>query len=80
MDEAIHAYSVGIALDPADVRCFTNRAAAFMRLRRWEETLRDARAALRLEGDNIKALLRCAEALRNLGRPEEAMEVSLSGA
>ena len=55
---AIEAYDVSIALDATSPAPFTNRAAAYMKLRRWSDATRDCDAALALDPENFKALLR----------------------
>ena len=75
MYEAIDAYTHAISLTPRDARAPANRAAAFVRLRRWREALGDADAALAIDPAAVKALLRRAEALRHLGRAGDALQV-----
>ena len=55
---AIEAYDVSIALDAANPAPFANRAAAYMKLRRWSDAARDCDAALALDPEHFKALLR----------------------
>ena len=55
---AIEAYDVSIALDATTPAPFANRAAAYMKLRRWSDAARDCDAALALDPENFKALLR----------------------
>jgi tetratricopeptide (TPR) repeat protein len=73
--DAVDAYTLALNLAPSDARLFANRAAAFMRLKRWPDMLADADGALALEPANVKALLRRAEALRNMGLRHQALEV-----
>jgi len=74
-EESVDAYSHAIGLTPADPVLYANRAAAFIRLRRWADALADANRALALDARGVKALLRRAEALRQLGRLGEALQV-----
>ena len=55
---AIEAYDVSIALDATTPAPFANRAAAYMKLRRWSDAVSDCDAALALDPENFKALLR----------------------
>ena len=55
---AIEAYDVSIALDATTPAPFANRAAAYMKLRRWSDAVNDCDAALALDPENFKALLR----------------------
>jgi tetratricopeptide (TPR) repeat protein len=55
---AIEAYDVSIALDCTTPAPFANRAAAYMKLRRWSDAVNDCDAALALDPENFKALLR----------------------
>ncbi|GBF88196.1 hypothetical protein Rsub_00908 [Raphidocelis subcapitata] len=72
--EAREAYTLALGLNSRDARIFANRAAVFVRLRRWAEALADADAALVINAAHAKALLRRAEALRHLGRRDECMQ------
>ena len=55
---AIEAYDVSIALDCTTPAPFANRAAAYMKLRRWSDAVSDCDKALALDPENFKALLR----------------------
>ena len=55
---AIEAYDLAIALDATNPAFFANRAAAYMKLRRWSDAARDCDAALALDPEHFKALLR----------------------
>ena len=55
---AIEAYDVSIALDPTVAAPFANRAAAFMKLKRWGDAICDCDAALAICTNHFKALLR----------------------
>ncbi len=55
---AIEAYDVSIALDATTPAPLANRAAAYMKLRRWSDAVNDCDAALALDPENFKALLR----------------------
>jgi tetratricopeptide (TPR) repeat protein len=70
--EAAALYSKAIACDPREAVFFSNRAAAYVSLRRFGEALADARAAVELKPHWAKAHLRVGGALMGLGRPAEA--------
>lgn len=75
-DDAIQQYTLAVGLSPSDARGLTNRAAALMRVRRWRDAACDCDWALQVAPGNIKALLRKAEALRQLGQVADALLVS----
>lgn len=55
---AIESYDVSVALDPTVAAAFANRAAAYMKLKRWSDAIGDCDAALKIDGTHFKALLR----------------------
>lgn len=70
--EAAALYSKAIACDPRDAIYFSNRAAAYLSLRRFGEALADADQAVKLKPGWAKAHVRRGGALLGLGRPGEA--------
>jgi stress-induced-phosphoprotein 1 len=72
---AFESYSAGLAVDPDHAILLSNRALVLHTLGRLEEGLADARRCVSLRPDFIKGYLRSAKLLRELGRPQEAMEV-----
>mmetsp|Transcript_23884 Transcript_23884/g.29798 ORF Transcript_23884/g.29798 Transcript_23884/m.29798 type:complete len:222 (-) Transcript_23884:3-668(-) len=72
--EAIAKYSAAIELDPTDVTFYSNRAAAYAALEKWEESAEDGRACIRVKKDFIKGYFRLAVALRALKRYKEAVD------
>jgi len=77
-EEAFERYSAGLAVDPSLRSGFaaalrTNRAAAAAKLGRHAEAVSDCDAALELEPENVKALLRRAAAQGALGEHEQAV-------
>ncbi|KAL8439755.1 hypothetical protein Efla_002657 [Eimeria flavescens] len=84
---AAEYYSKAIAADGTVASYFTNRALCHKREFRFAEALRDAEAALRLEGSNVKGLYIKGDALVQLGDLEggvalleKAEKASSSGA
>jgi len=51
---------------------YSNRSAAYCKLKNWDNAIDDATEALKLKGDNFKALFRRAEARFELGQLEDA--------
>lgn len=66
--------SASSSLSEATSVYYSNRSAAFASLKRWEEALADAGAAVRARPRWHKAHVRVGEAARGLGRPGEAAE------
>ncbi|KAL2351012.1 hypothetical protein BJ546DRAFT_813889, partial [Cryomyces antarcticus] len=74
-EKAIKEYTKAIEADPKTSTYRSNRAAALMSANRFSEALEDARAAVEMEPDNKKALLRLARVYTSLGQPQEALNV-----
>ena len=55
---AIEAYTLSLTLDPESAAVYANRAAAYMKQRRWHEAEADCTAALAAEPGYFKALMR----------------------
>eukprot|EP00927_Polykrikos_kofoidii_P031560 TRINITY_DN27114_c0_g1_i1.p1 TRINITY_DN27114_c0_g1~~TRINITY_DN27114_c0_g1_i1.p1 ORF type:complete len:665 (-),score=127.97 TRINITY_DN27114_c0_g1_i1:30-1991(-) len=72
---ACELYTNAIKLAPSAV-LYANRAAAHIMLGWWDQALRDSKAALRRDADNVKALERQARVLLVLDRIDEAQEVA----
>jgi tetratricopeptide (TPR) repeat protein len=53
--EAIQKYTEAIAIEPSSVLLYTNRALAHMRLSEWERASEDARKAIQLNPNLLKA-------------------------
>ena len=75
--EAVDKYSEALGLDPTNASyaatILANRAAAFMKLKRWDEALADCEQSLSLKPDNVKVLLRRAACRKEKGDLEEAV-------
>ena len=69
-DEALAYYSRSISLIPS-AASINNRALVHLRLSKWEGAVADCNQVLLME-DNLKARLRRATALKELGRSPEA--------
>lgn len=77
--DAIAEYSSALALDPANApfnsKLLANRAAARMKLRQWAEAAADCTACLELDDSYLKAYLRRAQCLKEVG-DAEALETA----
>nr|XP_023019143.1 sperm-associated antigen 1 [Leptinotarsa decemlineata] len=71
--DALQCYTNSIKIK-ANVNNLNNRAATFLKLKKYQEALEDCERVLNLEKNNLKARLRKAEALEKLQRFEEALE------
>ena len=79
-DEASRFYTSALSIASIDledkVACLSNRAEVRLRQERWEEAERDARDAISMQQDHIKAKFRLAKALARLGKGSEALSVA----
>jgi tetratricopeptide (TPR) repeat protein len=71
----VEEYTLSLGLRPNDAGVHNNRAAAYLKLRRWRDVVEDAGHALQLEPGNAKALLRRGRALEELGQLAAALQV-----
>ena len=62
-EKAIGAYTEGILLDPSAHLLFSNRAAAYLRLKNYDEAINDANECIRLSPTFVKGHIRLAQAL-----------------
>lgn len=76
--EALTLYTEALALDPlnkkTNAKLYFNRATVYHRLAKTKEAVDDCTAALKLDGDYLKALLRRASCYTDLGEFEEAVK------
>eukprot|EP00929_Paragymnodinium_shiwhaense_P039271 TRINITY_DN20653_c0_g1_i1.p1 TRINITY_DN20653_c0_g1~~TRINITY_DN20653_c0_g1_i1.p1 ORF type:complete len:590 (+),score=115.03 TRINITY_DN20653_c0_g1_i1:85-1854(+) len=72
-EKAVELYSAAIELSPSSV-LLANRAAAYLMLGWWDQALRDTKAAVRIDGQNLRAHERRAKALFFLNRLDEASD------
>lgn len=61
--------------DDVKVACFGNRADVSVRRGQWEDSERDSRAVLAIDGEHVKAKFRLAKALLHIGSPSEALQI-----
>jgi len=70
---ALTHQDINLDLFRADkVACFSNRAEILLREERWDEAMSDAKSALSIQSNHIKAKFSFAKALSRLGRSSEA--------
>ena len=74
-DSAIRLYSEAVRLMPQNATYLINRAAAALMVQKAEEALSDASAAISLDPNLVKAHLRKAKALAQLGRLSDARRI-----
>lgn len=72
---AYEAYTQGLQADPDHAMILSNRALCLEKLGRLEDAVTDARRCCALRPDFVKSFLRAAAILRDLKRPQEALEV-----
>ncbi|KAH9582237.1 DnaJ domain [Trypanosoma melophagium] len=78
-DAAIDLYTKAINAHPQEVALFSNRSAAYIKKRAFEEAARDAEAAIALDPTFAKAYFRLHNALCNLANFDEAARRVLAG-
>jgi protein O-GlcNAc transferase len=71
--EAVHAYYLAVAMDPAYAEAYNNLGNTYLALRTWGEAEACLRAAVRLEPTNPDALSNLGAALHEQGKLEEAV-------
>lgn len=64
--KAIEKYGQSLKLNPTEVTTYTNRALCFLSVKQYRDAVRDCDEALALDGGNVKALYRRAQAHREL--------------
>ncbi|KAL3832002.1 hypothetical protein ACJMK2_023686, partial [Sinanodonta woodiana] len=72
--DAIKCYTECIGLSPDESVSFTNRALCYLRINEPSSAEKDCDQALNLDGKNIKALFRRAQAKKMLQRYKESLE------
>lgn len=72
---ALDFYSSGLLVDPDHAILLSNRALCLHKLGRLEDGLVDAKRCAALRSDFVKGFLRAAIIMRELGRPQEALEL-----
>ncbi|XP_040169990.1 sperm-associated antigen 1 [Anopheles arabiensis] len=72
--EAVEEYGKSLDLFPS-AACFNNRAMANIKLQRYDQAIADCNQCLAFEPQNVKALLRKAQALTSTDKRSEAYKV-----
>ena len=75
--EAIDLYTKAIGLDPSNAVYFSNRAAAYASLKRWQSALDDSHEVVTLKPEWVKGWIRRGAAFTGLGKHEEARKAYL---
>lgn len=78
-DDAIKFYSEAINLDPKNHILFSNRSAAYAKVKKYSESLQDAEKTIELKKDWPKGYSRKGAALELLNRYDEAIKVYEEG-
>ncbi len=76
--KAVVFYSQAMALAPSHIYA-SNRSLAYLQLGQFEKALQDAQEAVKLCPEYPKGYFRGATALRELDRPEEALDLARRG-
>ncbi|KAI0978413.1 hypothetical protein GJ496_010456 [Pomphorhynchus laevis] len=71
-EEAIEFYTEAITLDPSNHVLYSNRSAAYAKMNKAEDSLKDAEKCIEIKPDFIKGYSRKGAALRLLDRTEDA--------
>ncbi|EDV94502.1 sperm-associated antigen 1 [Drosophila grimshawi] len=72
-DQAVSEYTLAIEYDPEQAaRAYNNRAISQLKQHKYVAAMEDCEACLRLEPDNVKAILRLADANYGYGRRRES--------
>ena len=75
--EAVELYSKAIALEPSNAVYFSNRAAAYASLQRWQNALDDSHEVVTLKPEWVKGWIRRGAAFTGLEKHEEARKAYL---
>lgn len=75
-DAAIECYTLAISLSPGMAHLHANRAAAYLKLKQFEFAETDCTSALQCDERSIKGRVRRVHARYELGKYQEAIEVS----
>lgn len=76
---AVKHYTTALSLCPGEAVFHSNRAAAYLSLRRYYEALKDASTAMHMRPEWPKPYLRACRALLGLGRHSDAESMALRG-
>ncbi|XP_054640757.1 mitochondrial import receptor subunit TOM34 isoform X2 [Dunckerocampus dactyliophorus] len=72
--KAVDKYTQSLRHDPAQAATFTNRALCYLSLRQFHDAIRDCDEALNIDGANVKALYRRAQAHKELKDMKACMD------
>ncbi|KAG7272051.1 hypothetical protein CRUP_025988 [Coryphaenoides rupestris] len=72
--KAVDKYSQSLKLNPTEITTYTNRALCYLSVKQYREAVRDCDAAVAMDGGNIKALYRRAQAHRELKDSKACVE------
>lgn len=75
LEKAISEYTKAIKLDELDYSFYSNRAACYMTMGRFKESLNDAEKVIEIKPNFAKGYSRKAHALAEMGKKKEALEV-----
>ncbi|XP_026670746.1 RNA polymerase II-associated protein 3 [Ceratina calcarata] len=71
-EEALEHYNTSIGMN-SNITAYNNRAMTYIKLRQYENALKDCNIVISMEYMNIKAILRRAVALEHLGKSSQAL-------
>ncbi|RUS32747.1 hypothetical protein BC938DRAFT_474439 [Jimgerdemannia flammicorona] len=74
-DAALDCYTQGLELEPKNVSLLLGRARAHLALQRFQQALKDSKAAVKIDGGNAETELLRAEALFGMGRIVESSAI-----
>jgi len=77
--QAIEWYTKAVQADPTDAAFYSNRAAAYMGLNKFEDALADAESCIKLMPNWVKGYYRKGAALVAMSRHEEAVKAFKKG-
>jgi len=77
--QAVEWYTKAVQADPTDAAFYSNRAAAYMGMNKFEEALADSEQCIKLMPNWVKGFYRKGAALVSLGRHEEAIRAFKKG-
>jgi len=77
--QAVEWYTKAVQADPTDSAFYSNRAAAYMGMNKFEEALADSEQCIKLMPNWVKGYYRKGAALVSLGRHEEAVRAFRKG-
>lgn len=73
-EEAVHAFTLSLSVDPQHVASFFNRGLSRLKLRQYEKAIKDFDEAIRLQANHAEFYSEKGVALHHLGRQREALD------